>query len=118
MIVGGGAGGLELTDKLGNTFGKSKLAHITLLDQNRVLLWKSRRHEMVESLLDTGIESLSYRAYSTENNYCFHLGHLASIDKTSYLYEKNDRSQGMNVLLHRTIFFLIILLQNLLNLLE
>ncbi|CAM4437712.1 MAG: hypothetical protein LEGION0398_MBIBDBAK_00560 [Legionellaceae bacterium] len=33
LIVGGGAGGLELATQLGNTLGKNKLANITLVDQ-------------------------------------------------------------------------------------
>lgn len=82
LIIGGGAGGSKLADKLGNTFSKIKLVHITLLDWNRVHVWKTRRHQMVAGSLDIGIESLSYRAYSAENNYYFHRGHLASIDKT------------------------------------
>ena len=32
VIVGGGAGGLELATRLGNTLGKSKQADITLVD--------------------------------------------------------------------------------------
>ena len=32
VIVGGGAGGLELATLLGDKLGKQKLAHITLID--------------------------------------------------------------------------------------
>ncbi|MCP5928266.1 NAD-binding protein, partial [Klebsiella pneumoniae] len=34
VIVGGGAGGLELATQLGETFGKNRKAKITLVDQN------------------------------------------------------------------------------------
>ena len=32
VIVGGGAGGLELATKLGDSLGKKQKAHITLVD--------------------------------------------------------------------------------------
>jgi NADH dehydrogenase len=32
VIVGGGAGGLELATKLGDSLGRKKKAHITLID--------------------------------------------------------------------------------------
>ena len=35
IVVGGGAGGLELATKLGDTLGKKKKAHITLVDAKR-----------------------------------------------------------------------------------
>lgn len=81
VIVGGGAGGLELATKLGNRLGKRKQAHITLLDQNRVHVWKPLLHEVVAGSLDTGAESLSYRAHSADNHYYFRLGQMAGIDK-------------------------------------
>ena len=34
VIVGGGAGGLELATRLGNSLGKSGQAQITLVDAN------------------------------------------------------------------------------------
>ena len=38
VIVGGGAGGLELATRLGNKIGKRKHAKITLLDFNHSYL--------------------------------------------------------------------------------
>ena len=35
VIVGGGAGGLELATKLGDSLGKKKKAHITLVDAKK-----------------------------------------------------------------------------------
>ncbi|MFE1635546.1 NAD(P)/FAD-dependent oxidoreductase, partial [Acinetobacter baumannii] len=40
VIVGGGAGGLELATQLGETFGKNGKAKITLVDQNLTHIWK------------------------------------------------------------------------------
>ena len=40
VIVGGGAGGLELATSLGDSLGKRGRAHITLIDKNRTHVWK------------------------------------------------------------------------------
>jgi len=39
VIVGGGAGGLELATRLGDRIGKKKAA-ITLIDESRTHIWK------------------------------------------------------------------------------
>ena len=41
VIVGGGAGGLELATQLGNSLGKSNKAKITLVDQKLTHIVKS-----------------------------------------------------------------------------
>ena len=38
VIVGGGAGGLELATQLGHKYGKKKLANIILVDRERLML--------------------------------------------------------------------------------
>jgi NADH:ubiquinone reductase (H+-translocating) len=37
IVVGGGAGGLELATKLGNKYGRWKSADVTLIDRARTL---------------------------------------------------------------------------------
>lgn len=81
VVVGGGAGGLELATTLGKKLGKTKQAKITLIDPNRVHLWKPLLHEVVGGSLDTGMEALSYRAHSAENHYYFRLGAMDGLDK-------------------------------------
>lgn len=81
VIVGGGAGGLELATRLGKKLGKKNLAEITLIDQHRVHLWKPLLHEVVAGSLDTGSEALSYRAHSAENGYYYRMGSMIGLDK-------------------------------------
>ena len=45
IIIGGGAGGLELASRLGRKLGKKKKAAITLVDSTRTHLWKPLLHE-------------------------------------------------------------------------
>ncbi len=51
VIVGGGAGGLELATQLGETFGKNGKAKITLVDQNLTHIWKPLLHEIAAGLI-------------------------------------------------------------------
>ena len=46
VIVGGGAGGLELATKLGDSLGKKNKAHITLIDSKKTHVWKPLLHEI------------------------------------------------------------------------
>lgn len=44
VIVGGGAGGLVLATRLGDKFGKSKRAQVTLVDTGPTHLWRMKLH--------------------------------------------------------------------------
>ena len=46
VVVGGGAGGLELATQLGRKLGKKGKAQVTLVDRNRTHLWKPLLHEV------------------------------------------------------------------------
>jgi NADH dehydrogenase len=50
VIVGGGAGGLELATRLGDRYGPRKgrtgELSITLIDKNRTHIWKPKLHEI------------------------------------------------------------------------
>jgi NADH dehydrogenase FAD-containing subunit len=46
VIVGGGAGGLELATRLGDTLGRRRQADITLIDCKRTHVWKPKLHEI------------------------------------------------------------------------
>jgi len=81
VIVGGGAGGLELATKLGNTFGKRKQAEIHLVDASNTHLWKPLLHEVATGSLDGGIDELSYRAQAYNHNFTFNLGRMSDLDR-------------------------------------
>ena len=44
VVVGGGAGGLELATRLGNKLGKKRKARITLVDAGLTHVWKPLLH--------------------------------------------------------------------------
>ena len=68
VIVGGGAGGIELATFLGNKLGRKKQAKVTLVDRNATHLWKPLFHEIATGVMDDGTDSLSYRADRSQIN--------------------------------------------------
>ncbi|WP_299694338.1 NAD(P)/FAD-dependent oxidoreductase [uncultured Vibrio sp.] len=81
IVVGGGAGGLELATKLGRTLGRKKRAQITLVDRKASHLWKPLLHEVATGSLDAGVDALSYRAHAKNHNFDFQMGSLNDIDR-------------------------------------
>ncbi len=93
VIVGGGAGGLELATQLGNKLGRHKKAEITLVDRNQTHLWKPLLHEIAAGSMDEGIDALSYLAQAHHHNFTFRLGTMTEInreEKTIRLAEIRD----------------------------
>lgn len=81
VIVGGGAGGLELATQLGHKLGRKKKAEIILVDRNHSHLWKPLLHEVATGSLDEGIDGLSYLAHARNHHFHFQLGTLTDIDR-------------------------------------
>lgn len=80
VIVGGGAGGLELATRLGNTLGHKKKAAITLVDRSHSHLWKPLLHEVATGSLDDGIDALNYLAHAHNHHFSFQQGTLTNIN--------------------------------------
>ncbi|MBD1573882.1 NAD(P)/FAD-dependent oxidoreductase [Vibrio sp. S17_S38] len=81
VVVGGGAGGLELATKLGRTLGRKQRAEITLVDRKTSHLWKPLLHEVATGSLDEGVDALSYRAHAKNHHFDFQMGSLDGIDR-------------------------------------
>lgn len=81
VIVGGGAGGLELATKLGRTLGKRKNAEITLVDANLTHIWKPLLHEVAAGSLDPSIDELNYFAQAKWNHFSFQYGRMVDLDR-------------------------------------
>jgi NADH dehydrogenase len=81
VIVGGGAGGLELATKLGNRFGSRGKAQIELIDKARAHLWKPLLHEIAAGSMDLGVHELNYLAQSHWHHFRFRLGEMIGLDR-------------------------------------
>lgn len=81
VVVGGGAGGLELATKLGRKLGRKGKAEILLIDKNHTHLWKPLLHEVATGTLDYEMDAVSYRAHGHSHGFRFQIGTLHGIDR-------------------------------------
>lgn len=81
VIVGGGAGGLELATRLGDTLGRKGRAQITLIDRSRTHLWKPLLHEAAAGSMDVDQHTLDYLAQARWHHFRFRLGSMAGLDR-------------------------------------
>jgi NADH:ubiquinone reductase (H+-translocating) len=81
VIVGGGAGGLELATRLGDTLGKKKKATITLIDSSRTHVWKPLLHEIAAGSMDPERHELNYLAQAHWHHFKFRLGRMSALDR-------------------------------------
>ena len=83
VIVGGGAGGLELATRLGKTLGKRGAAKIILVDANLTHIWKPLLHEVAAGSLNSSEDELNYVAQAKWNHFEFQLGRMSGLDRAS-----------------------------------
>ena len=81
VVVGGGAGGLELVTRLGDELGAPGRAKVTLVDRNRTHLWKPLLHEVAAGSMDIHAHQLDYLAQARWHHFTFALGALAGLDR-------------------------------------
>src|SRR5258706_9860664 len=74
VVVGGGAGGLELVTRLGDRLGSRGLAQVTLIDCSRTHLWKPLLHEVAAGTLGIDDNAVDYIAQSRWHRFNFRLG--------------------------------------------
>ncbi|MCQ3003157.1 NAD(P)/FAD-dependent oxidoreductase, partial [Pseudomonas syringae] len=81
VIVGGGAGGLELATRLGKTLGKKGTASVTLVDANLTHIWKPLLHEVAAGSLNSYEDELNYVAQAKWNHFQFQLGKMTGLNR-------------------------------------
>ncbi len=81
VVVGGGAGGLELVTRLGDRLGKRGRAHISLIDCGRTHLWKPLLHQVAAGSLGIDDQSLDYLAQARWHGFHFRLGAMDGLDR-------------------------------------
>ncbi len=105
LIVGGGAGGMELATSLGDSLGKKKQAEITLIDSSRTHVWKPLLHEIAAGSMDPEKHELNYLAQAHWHNFRFRIGRMDGLDrenKTVLLAPYHDES-GDEIISRRSI---------------
>jgi NADH dehydrogenase len=81
VIVGGGAGGLELATRLGDGLGRRGRARVTLVDRSRTHLWKPLLHEFAAGSMDLDHHALPYLAQARWHHFRFQRGIMDGLDR-------------------------------------
>ena len=81
VIVGGGAGGLELATRLGDRLGRRGRAHVTLIDRTRTHFWKPHLHEIAAGSVDLHTRTVDYLAQSHWHGFRYRMGEMTGLDR-------------------------------------
>jgi NADH dehydrogenase len=82
VVVGGGAGGLELATRLGDKLGRRGKADITLIDKASTHLWKPLLHEIAAGSMDLGHHELDYLAQAHWHHFHYRTGEMTGLNRS------------------------------------
>ena len=108
VIVGGGAGGLELATRLGDRLGRKRRARVTLVDCSRTHLWKPLLHEVAAGSMDLYEHDLDYLAQARWHHFEFQLGRMDGLDRARRairIAPTRDETTGEELIPRREIFY-------------
>jgi NADH dehydrogenase len=81
VVVGGGAGGLELVRELGARYGRRR-HDIILVEKSPTHVWKPLLHEVAAGSLDANLDEVGYRSHGHRWGYRFFLGAFDGVDRS------------------------------------
>ncbi|PPQ40617.1 NADH dehydrogenase [Rhodoblastus acidophilus] len=81
VIVGGGAGGLELATRLGDKYGRKGVLDISLVERDRTHVWKPKLHEIAAGSMDMSAHEVNYLAHSHWHGYRYRIGEMIGLDR-------------------------------------
>ena len=81
VIVGGGAGGLELATRLGDKFGRKGPVEVTLVERARTHVWKPKLHEIAAGSMDIAQHEVDYLAQSYWHGFRYRIGEMTGLDR-------------------------------------
>jgi NADH dehydrogenase len=81
VIVGGGAGGLELATRLGDGAGRAGKARVVLVDRWPAHFWKPLLHTLASGKRDTQTTEVDYAAQACEHGFEFVRGEVLGVDR-------------------------------------
>ncbi|MEM1264111.1 MAG: NAD(P)/FAD-dependent oxidoreductase [Pseudomonadota bacterium] len=80
IVLGGGAGGLELVVKLGRKLGRRREAEVILVDKNPTHIWKPLFHEVATGSMNSYHDEAAYQMLARKHGFKFILGRATGID--------------------------------------
>jgi len=107
VIVGGGAGGVELATRLGDMLGRRGKALVTLVDRSRTHLWKPLLHEFAAGSMDLDHHALSYLAQARWHHFRFQRGSMDGLDRSRKVVKvaPTDDEDGRELIPRREIHY-------------
>ena len=81
VVVGGGAGGLELVTRLGDQLGRRHKAVVRLVEKSRTHLWKPLLHEIAAGSMDVTRHELDYLAQAHWHGFRYRFGEMIGLDR-------------------------------------
>ncbi|HEX4596714.1 MAG TPA: NAD(P)/FAD-dependent oxidoreductase [Burkholderiaceae bacterium] len=81
VVVGGGAGGLELITRLGERLGRRGRARLTLIEKTRAHFWKPHLHEIAAGSMDLGSYETNYLAQAHWHGFRYRIGEMKGLDR-------------------------------------
>lgn len=110
VVVGGGAGGLELATRLGNKLGKNgwfkrAQAAITLVDRSRTHIWKPLLHEIAAGSMEVDRHEVEYQAHAHWHGVKFRYGEMIGLDRAKKLVHlgRTVDEDGREITPHRWV---------------
>jgi NADH dehydrogenase len=83
VVAGGGAAGLELVTKLGDTLGRKGRARISLVERSRTHLWKPLLHSVAAGSLRRSDHELNYLAQAHWHGFNYKYGEVVGLDRAA-----------------------------------
>jgi NADH dehydrogenase len=81
VVVGGGAGGLELVTQLGDRLGRRGRAGVTLIEKTRAHFWKPHLHEIAAGSMDLASYETNYLAQAHWHGFRYRIGEMTGLDR-------------------------------------
>lgn len=91
VIVGCGAGGLELGVSLAKKYRKNKEYKVILVDKEKTHIWKPHLHEIASGLLSQHTEQLDYLHLANKFGFEFAWGEMSELNKETKTITLNPK---------------------------
>ena len=83
VIVGGGAGGLELATRAGDRWGRRGRVEVTLIEKTRTHVWKPKLHEIAAGSMDMSDHEVDYLAQGHWHGFRYRVGEMVGLDRAT-----------------------------------
>lgn len=80
VVIGGGAGGLELAVRLARNLRRDRSAEVVLIDKNPTHIWKPLFHEVATGSMNSYHDEAAYRMLARKRRFRFILGRVIGVD--------------------------------------